>query len=66
MVPRAIKHQLAVIQKQTNRTLPRRALEGQKDAGEIVVAYRTISYLLDAFQVSLLFGTPFLFSDKFS
>jgi hypothetical protein len=45
-------HQLAILKSQGEHTVARRAAEAKKDAGEITGAYRTLSYLFDAFQVS--------------
>jgi hypothetical protein len=45
-------HQLAILKSQGEHTAVRRVAEAKKDAGEIAGAYRTLSYLFDAFQVS--------------
>lgn len=48
----AIKLQITAIQRQKERALAIRVAKGQKDADAINGAYRTLSYLFDAFQVS--------------
>jgi hypothetical protein len=50
---RAMEHQVATLRSNEQHTAVRRAAEGKKDAAEIVGAYRTLSYLFDAFQVSI-------------
>jgi hypothetical protein len=52
----AIKHQMTLIQKKHEHTILRRAAEVKKDADELVAAYRTITFLINAFQVSSIYA----------
>jgi hypothetical protein len=47
-----MEHQIAILRSQQEHTVVRRAAECKQDAGAIAGAYRTLSYLFDAFQVS--------------
>ena len=50
-----MNYQLSAIKMQSNRSLASRIATGSADAGEITVAYRTLSYLFDAFLVSCIY-----------
>lgn len=54
-----MNHQLAAIKKKNNHSLARRVADGLVDAGDITVAYRTLSYLFDAFLVSCIYVIPY-------
>ena len=49
---RAMNYQLNAIKMKSNRSLASRIAAGSADASDITVAYRTLSYLFDAFLVS--------------
>ena len=48
-------YQLTAIKMKSDRSLARRIAAGSADAGDINVAYRTLSYLFDAFLVSCMY-----------
>jgi len=48
-------HQLTAINMKNNHSLARRIADDSADAGNITVAYRTLSYLFDAFLVSCIY-----------
>ena len=48
-------YQLTAIKMKSDRSLARRIAAGSADAGDINVAYRTLSYLFDAFLVSCIY-----------
>ena len=48
-------YQLNAIKMKSNRSLASRIAAGSADAGDIAVAYRTLSYLFDAFLVSCVY-----------
>ena len=50
-----MNYQLNAIKMKSNRSLPSRIVTGSADAGDIAVAYRTLSYLFDAFLVSCIY-----------
>ena len=50
-----MNYQLNAIKMKSNRSLARRIVAGSADAGDITVAYRTLSYLFDAFLVSCIY-----------
>ena len=50
-----MNYQLNAIKMKSNRSLTSRIATGSADAGEITVAYRTLSYLFDAFLVSCIY-----------
>jgi hypothetical protein len=50
-----MNYQLTAIRMKNNDSLPRRTAAGSADAGDITVAYRTLSYLFDAFLVSCIY-----------
>ena len=47
-------YQLNAIKMKSNRSLASCVAAGSEDAGDITVAYRTLSYLFDAFLVSCI------------
>ena len=49
-----MNYQLNAIKMKSNRSLASRIASGSADAGDITVAYRTLSYLFDAFLVSCI------------
>jgi len=53
-----MNYQLAAIKLKNNQSLARRTAAGSADAGDIIVAYRTLSYLFDAFLVSCISMLP--------
>ena len=50
-----MNYQLSAIKTKNNRSLPSRIAFGSADAGDITVAYRTLSYLFDTFLVSCIY-----------
>jgi len=54
-----MNYQLAAINMKSNHSLARRAAAGSADAGDVTVAYRTLSYLFDAFLVSCIHVIPY-------
>jgi hypothetical protein len=50
-----MNYQLNAIKMKSNRSLVSRIAAGSADAGDITVAYRTLSYLFDAFLVSCIY-----------
>jgi hypothetical protein len=50
-----MNYQLTAVKNKSNRSLARRIAAGSADAGDITVAYRTLSYLFDAFLVSFIY-----------
>jgi hypothetical protein len=50
-----MNYQLNAIKMKSNRSLPSRIATGSADAADIAVAYRTLSYLFDAFLVSCIY-----------
>ena len=50
-----MNYQLTAIKMKSNRSLATRIATGSADAGDITVAYRTLSYLFDAFLVSYIY-----------
>jgi hypothetical protein len=50
-----MEHQLTILKSRGEHTVVRRAAEAKKDAGVISGAYRTLTYLFHAFQVSSAF-----------
>ena len=50
-----MNYQLKAIQMKSNRSLASRVATGSVDAGDITVAYRTLSYLFDTFLVSCIY-----------
>ena len=61
-----MSYQLTV-KMESNRSLPSRIAAGSlsEDAGDITVAYRTLSYLFDAFLVSLIYDVLYYAIDRF-
>jgi hypothetical protein len=55
--PSAIKYQQAIIQRHKDHGFARHAADSARIASEIAASYRTISCLLDTFQVSSVYGT---------
>ena len=51
-----MNYQLNAIKMKSSRSLASRVATGSADAGDITVAYRTLSYLFDAFLVSYIYG----------
>ena len=47
-----------------NRSLVGRIATGSADAGDITVAYRTLSYLFDAFLVSSVYDILYYATDR--
>ena len=52
---RALNYQLNAIKMKSNRSLASRIATGVADAGDITVAYRTLSYLFDVFLVRCIY-----------
>ena len=50
-----MNYQLNAIKMKSNRSLPSRIAAGSADAADIAVAYRTLTYLFDAFLVSCIY-----------
>jgi hypothetical protein len=50
-----MNYQLTAIKMKSNHSLARRIAASSADAGDITVAYRTLSYLFDAFLVSYIY-----------
>ena len=48
----------------SNRSLPSRIATGSADAGDITVAYRTLSYLFDVFLVSYIYDILYHATDR--
>ena len=59
LIFRAMNYQLNAIQMKNNRSLASRIAAGSADASDIAVAYRTLSYLFDAFLVSYIYSIPY-------
>ena len=54
-----MNYQLSAVKIKSNRSLASRIATGSADAGDITVAYRTLSYLFDAFLVSCIYVIPY-------
>ena len=50
-----MNYQLNAIKTKSDRSLASRIAAGSADASDITVAYRTLSYLFDAFLVSCIY-----------
>jgi hypothetical protein len=61
---RAMDYQLTAIKMKNNHSLARRTAAGRADAGDITVAYRTLSYLFDAFLVSCISMSSYTTVDR--
>ena len=59
-----MNYQLSAIKMKSNRSLASRIATGKADAGDITVAYRTLSYLFDAFLVSCIYVFLYYTIDK--
>ena len=64
-IARAMDYQLNAINLKSNRSLASRIAAGSADAGDITVAYRTLSYLFDAFLVSRIYDILYHAIDTF-
>ena len=60
-----MNYQLNAITMKSNRSLASRIAAGSADAGDITVAYRTLSYLFDAFLVSCIYDILYNAIDRF-
>ena len=61
---RAMNYQLNAIKMKSNRSLVTRIAAGTADANDITVAYRTLSYLFDAFLVSCIYDIQYYANDR--
>ena len=59
-----MNYQLDAIKMKSNRSLASRIAAGSADAGDITVAYRTLSYLFDAFLVSYIYDILYYAIDR--
>ena len=59
-----MNYQLNAIKMKSNRSLACRIAAGSADAGDITVAYRTLSYLFDAFLVSSIYDILYHVIDR--
>ena len=59
-----MNYQLSAIKMKSNRSLASRVATGSADAGDITVAYRTLSYLFDAFLVSFIYDNLYYEIDR--
>jgi hypothetical protein len=59
-----MNYQLNAIKMKSNRSLSSRIATGSVDAGDINVAYRTLSYLFDAFLVSRIYDILYYAIDR--
>ena len=59
-----MNYQLNAIKTKSNRSLASRIATGSVDAGDITVAYRTLSYLFDAFLVSCIYNVLYYAIDR--
>ena len=59
-----MNYQLNAIKMKNNRSLASRIAAGTADAGDITVAYRTLSYLFDAFLVSCIYDILYCAVDR--
>jgi hypothetical protein len=59
-----MNYQLTAIKMKSNRSLASRIAAGSADAGDITVAYRTLSYLFDVFLVSCIYTILFHATDR--
>ena len=50
-----MNYQLTAVKMKSNRSRVKRIATGSADAGDITVAYRTLSYLFDTFLVSCIY-----------
>ena len=59
-----MNYQLTAIKMKNNQSLARRTAAGSADASDITVAYRTLSYLFDAFLVRCISMPSYTTVDK--
>ena len=59
-----MNYQLNAIKMKGNRSLASRIAAGSADASDITVAYRTLSYLFDAFLVSCIYDLLYYAIDR--
>ena len=59
-----MNYQLNAIKMKSSRSLASRVATGSADAGDITVAYRTLSYLFDAFLVSYIYDIQYHAVDR--
>ena len=59
-----MNYQLNAIKMKSDRSLASRIATGSADASDITVAYRTLSYLFDAFLVSCIYDIVYYAIDR--
>ena len=62
---RAMNYQLNAIKMKSSHSLASRIATGNADAGDITIAYRTLSYFFDTFFVRCIYDILYYVIDNF-